>query len=132
MSELNVLNAQLGVNQGRLQPSEVAPPDGDWAFVLGSDQAGIYGEFDDGDHATVSQAVDLTDVDLLRAAIVFVTPSEVVSGWEWRCALLLDGVEYISVPGWPGQTREITDLAIPVADLSGDYDFGIQLKAVEV
>ncbi|MBU1483172.1 MAG: hypothetical protein KKH12_16030 [Gammaproteobacteria bacterium] len=132
MSELTLFESRVGQTQGRIQPDGVDPLEGEWAFVLGADQEGVLGEFADGDFAEVTQTVDVTGDTLLRASILLRTPGDVPDGWAWRASLLVDGVEYIAFDGWEGKVRQITDIAVPVADLTGEHDFSVRLTAVEV
>ncbi len=126
--EMTVFNDRLAESNGRIRTT--AAVEGEYALVLGSHREGAMGRLAVGDHVQITQALDLTDDIILRADLTLRTP-EMPAGLGWQASLLLDDVVKVSTLGWPGRTRRVTDLAIPVSTLVGDHVFGIRLMLVE-
>lgn len=59
--ELDAFTSRLGLGRGRVQPRAAPPGGGDWAFVLGEDEATRFFELTEGDHADVVE--DDEDLD---------------------------------------------------------------------
>lgn len=122
--DMTVFDDRLGENNGR-----VAVGDG-YAFVLGSHWDGATGRLTVGDRVQVTQTVDVTDDIVLRAELTMRTPV-MPAGLAWQASLILDDVVQVATLGWPGRTRQIKDLAIPVSHLVGPRVFGVRLALVE-
>jgi hypothetical protein len=58
-----------GINQGRVAPQGVTPPDGSHVFVLGEDEPLEPIEMQTGAYTEVRQTVDLTDFDFVKATM---------------------------------------------------------------
>lgn len=95
--------SQLGRGQGRVRPAHVTPASGEYLFVLGEDEPGRSFKLAPGNHAEVTQAVDLTGVALVRAPLRLRVPATLPSGLTWEAALVVDGVKYARARGRPGR-----------------------------
>lgn len=124
---MTVLDARLGLDQGRVRPSSMAPTAGSWAMLLGSDQVGHAGVLRPGDFVEVYQDVDVTGDDLFRLDLRFRVPMDTPDGRRWRVSLLVDDAAVASTVGRPGQTRVIGDLAADVSKLTGTHKIAIRL-----
>lgn len=136
MTSLTAFDCRLGVGQGRL-PREAlapgadpAPGSGDFVFVLGDAEHGRRYDLDQGDYAEVTQPVDVTDADLVRASLHLRVPDDVPPGMSWEVSLVVDGVKQAQARCHPGRTRTITDLAANVSKLAGVHLVGVRLQLV--
>lgn len=129
--ELDAFTSRLGIGQGRVQPRAGAGS-GEWAFVLGDDEAGRLFELSAGDHADVVQNTDLTGIDFVRAYLALRVPADVPPTLAWQAALIIDGTKLASFLARPGRTRTFTDLAANVSKLSGMHQVGVRLELVGV
>ena len=128
-------NARLGASQGRLDAAEVGgtpAPSGDYVFVLGDAEVGRFHDLASGDHVEVRQAVDLTDVDFVRAQLRFRVPESTPAGWRWVASIRVDGSPLAQATCAPGRERVLTDLAANVSKLAGVRDIAIRLALEEV
>jgi hypothetical protein len=128
--ELDAFTSRLGLGQGRIQPTGAPVPSGDHLFVLGEDEPGRFFELDPGDHAEVTQETDLTDVDLVRAALRLRVPKTLSAGLAWEVSLLVDGAKAATATCNPGCTRVLSDLAANVSKLSAIHTVGVRLELV--
>ncbi|MCA9630906.1 MAG: hypothetical protein KC766_24745 [Myxococcales bacterium] len=130
--ELDAFTSRLGLGQGRIQPMGAPVPSGDHLFVLGEDEPGRSFELDPGDHAEVTQETDLTDVDLVRAALRLRVPKTLPVGLAWEVSILVDGAKAATATCEPGCTRVLSDLAANVSKLAGLHVVGVRLELVAV
>ncbi|MCP3104534.1 hypothetical protein LZ198_37295 [Myxococcus sp. K15C18031901] len=121
---------RLGLGQGRIRPQRAAPASGEYLFVLGDEESGRRFELAPGDWAEVTQAVDVTGVDLVRAALRLRVPPCVPAGLAWEASLVVDGMKYARCLGRPGRERLVTDMAANVSKLAGVHTVGIRLELV--
>jgi hypothetical protein len=129
--ELDAFTCRLGLGQGRVQPRAGAGS-GEWAFVLGEDEAGRLFELNAADHADVVQNTDLTGIDLVRAYLALRVPADVPATLAWQASLIIDGTKVATFTARPGRTRTFTDLAANVSKLSGTHQVGVRLELVGV
>nr|BDT32009.1 hypothetical protein MFMH1_16780 [Myxococcus sp. MH1] len=127
---LTAFTSRLGLGQGRIRPQRATPPSGEYLFVLGDEEPGRRFALAPGDYAEVTQAVDVTGVELVRAAVRLRVPSGVPPGLAWEASLVVGGMKYARCLGRPGRERLVTDLAANVSKLSGVHTVGVRLELV--
>jgi hypothetical protein len=125
---LTAFTSRLGRGQGRLATSKATG--GDYAFVLGDDEAGRLFELAPGDHTEVTQETDLTGVMLVRALLRLRVPPSTPPGLAWEASILVDGIKLAAVRAKPGRERLVTDRAANVSKLSGLHTIGVRLELV--
>jgi hypothetical protein len=103
---------------------------GEYAFVLGDDEAGRFFRLAPGDHAEITQNTDLTGVMLVRASLRLRVPASTPAGLAWEASILVDGIKLASMRVQPGRERLVTDLAAHVSKLSGLHTIGVRLELV--
>ncbi len=119
--ELTAFTSRLGAGQGRLGPA---------VLLLGDDEPGRTFELAQGDHVEVTQAVDLTGVTLVRAAMTARSPTRMPPGFAWEVSIVVDGVKYARVTVRAGSERALDDLAANVSKLAGQHTVGVRLELV--
>jgi hypothetical protein len=129
--ELDAFTSRLGLGQGRVQP-RAGTGGGEWAFVLGDDEAGHFFELVEGDHADVVQDTDLTGIDFVRAYLALRVPANLPATLAWEASIIVDGAKLAAFTAKPGRTRTFTDLAANVSKLSGMHQVGVRLELVGV
>jgi hypothetical protein len=82
--------------------------------------------------AEVTQETDLTDVDLVRAALRLRVPKTLPVGLAWEVSILVDGAKAATATCEPGCTRVLSDLAANVSKLAGLHVVGVRLELVAV
>ncbi|TQF11028.1 hypothetical protein FJV41_36365 [Myxococcus llanfairpwllgwyngyllgogerychwyrndrobwllllantysiliogogogochensis] len=127
---LTAFTSRLGLGQGRVRPQRATPASGEYLFVLGDEEPGRRFELTPGDFAEVTQAVDVTGVDLVRAALRLRVPSAAPAGLAWEASLVVDSVKYARCLGRPGRDRLVTDMAANVSKLSGVHTVGVRLELI--
>jgi hypothetical protein len=125
---LTAFTSRLGRGQGRLLTPKATG--GDYAFVLGDDEAGRFFELAPGDHAEVTQETDLTSVMLVRALLRLRVPASTPAGRAWEASIVVDGTKLARMQARPGRERLVTDLAANVSKLSGLHTIGVRLELV--
>lgn len=125
---LTAFTSRLGRGQGRLATPMATS--GEYAFVLGDDEAGRFFGLAPGDHAEITQNTDLTGVTLVRAALRLRVPASTPAGLAWEASILVDGIKLASMRVQPGRERLVTDLAAHVSKLSGFHTIGVRLELV--
>ncbi len=121
---LDAFTSRIGIDQGRLVAEGVP------RFVLGALARGREHELERGDHVELVQRANLTDVDLVRVQLTLRSPA-MPAGLAWEVVLMVDGNVEGRARGWSGRTREVSDLAAPVAHLSGEHEIAVRLELVE-
>jgi len=129
---LDAFTSRLGLGQGRIRPLNAPVPSGDNVFVLGEDEPGRFFDLEPGDHAEVSQQTDLTDVDVVRAALRLRVPKMQPASLAWEVTILVDGTKLAAATCKPGSTRVLTDLAANVSKLVGLPTVAVRLELVAV
>jgi len=127
---LTAFTSRLGTGQGRLATSNATA--GDYAFVLGDVEVGRIFELAPGDHAEVTQVVDVSGVDFVRASLRLRVPASTPSGLGWEASIVVDGTKLARMRAKPGRERLVTDLAGNVSKLSGTHTVGVRLELVAV
>ncbi len=125
---LTAFTSRLGLGQGRLITPKATG--GDYAFVLGDDEARRFFELAPGDHAEVTQETDLTGVMLVRALLRLRVPASTPAGRAWEASIVVDGTKLARMQARPGRERLVTDLAANVSKLSGLHTIGVRLELV--
>ncbi len=127
---LTAFTSRLGVAQGRLLAAASSESDSDYVFVLGERDRGRLFNLAPGDRAEVTQAVDLTGVVLVRAALSLDVPESVPTGLAWEASLVVDGVKFATARARRGRRRALTDLAANVSKATGVHTVGVRLELV--
>lgn len=117
---LDAFTARLGLDSGRVEQ------EGRVLFVLGSLSPEHVHDLEVGDYAEIVQRADLTLVDLVRVRATLRLPA-MPADRVWALAIHIDGAARASIRGWPGRTREITDLAASVSALRGEHEVAVRL-----
>ena len=125
---LTAFTSRLGRAQGRLLTPKATG--GDYAFVLGDDEAGRLFELAPGDHAEVTQETDLTGVMLVRALLRLRVPASTPAELAWEASIIVNGAKLAAMRARPGRERLVTDLAANVSKLSGLHTIGVRLELV--
>lgn len=125
---LTAFTSRIGRGQGRLATPKATG--GEYAFVLGDDEAGRLFELEPDDHAEVTQQTDLTGVMLVRALLRLRVPASTPAGLAWEASILVDGTKLARMQARPGRERLVTDLAANVSKLSGLHTIGVRLELV--
>lgn len=132
MADLGTLERRLGTLSGRIAPTRWVAPDGSFVFVLGSEEPGRTGFFNDGDAAYLAQSIPLgSNVVRLRARVVGPT-STMPAGWTWELGGSYDfgATIYLPIAVDVGQDTTHDDLAIPLRGLvSNDVSIGLAVDA---
>ena len=123
---------EMGARQGRLKPAGWTPPSGEHAFILGSDLPGYLHRLEAGDHTEVSQDVDLTGVNFIRARLRLRNVQALPAGLNWEASIAVDGVKQTSMTVEPGRTRDREDMAANVSKLTGAHQVSVRLELVSV
>ncbi|MBI3184819.1 MAG: hypothetical protein HYZ28_21995 [Myxococcales bacterium] len=129
---LTAWDRELGTTQGRIAPAGFAPPQGEFAFVLGRDLPGLRQKLDVGDFVEVRQTADLGDSKLVRLRARMRPPVSLPAGLAWRTSLRIDGAERVSTFLPPGRIRDRVDLAANVSKLTGNHELAFRLELVAV
>jgi hypothetical protein len=127
----NVFDRSLGIRQGRITPDGFEQTD-DFAFVLGSDDPGYLGNLDPGDYAEVSQSVDLTGVNFIRARLRLRTPEGMPSDRDWEASILIGGSKEATMVSPAGETRDRNDMAANVSKLAGFHTVAFRVELIAV
>jgi hypothetical protein len=123
---------EMGARQGRLKPSGWTPTSGEYAFVLGSNLPGHIHRLEAGDHCEVSQEMDLTGVNFIRARLRLRNASFLPAGLNWEASILVDGMKKATMTVEPGKTRDRADMAANVSKLTGMHSVAVRLELIEV
>lgn len=124
---LDPFGQEPGVESGRLQPSGWVAPEGDYAFVLGHDHAGVHRKFNIGDYVQISQSVDFGLGKVLRMRVRLRPPAQITVGAYWAFQILVDGVEKYRRTMKRSQQRDLNDIAINVAGYAGAHTLQLRL-----
>lgn len=125
---LTAFTSRLGVGQGRVRTANATA--GEYAFVLGDVEPGRLFELAPGDHAEVTQAVDVTGIDFVRASLRLRVPTSTPSGLVWEASIIVDGTKVAQLRTRPGRERLMMELAGNVSKLSGTHTVGVRLELV--
>ena len=87
---LTAFNCRLGLGQGRVKRQPAMPGAGAYVFVIGDDEPGRRYDLALGDHGEVTQAVDLTGADLVRALLHLRVPDDVPASLAWEVSITID------------------------------------------
>lgn len=129
---LTAWTRQLGVVQGRIEPTDWTPQDGgSWVMCLGRDLPGYVDQLNVGDSVTVSQGATWnTTGNIVRtpARMRPPSPANLPLGAWWRCSLLIDGVEVVGKTLPPRRQRDFHDMGWCVAHLAGVHTLAFRLE----
>jgi hypothetical protein len=125
---LTAFTSRLGLGQGRLRTSKASP--GEYAFVLGDVEPGHYFQLAPGDYSSVTQAVDVTGINLVRVLLRLKVPASIPADLAWEASVTVDGVKKARMTALPGREHLVTDLAANVSKLTGVHLVGVRLELV--
>ena len=125
---LTAFTSHLGTSQGRI-PTPLAAV-GDFAFVLGDDEPGRFFELAAGDHAEITQSVDVTAMDFVRASLRLRIPASTPAALAWEASIVVDGTRVAGTTAKRGRERVVTDLVANVSKLTGVHSVGVRLALV--
>jgi phage tail-like protein len=125
---LSAFTRALGSTQGRIAPRGFVPPEGEFAFVLGSDLPGVTQRLAVGDFAEVMQTADFGGANFVRFCTRLRPPAAMPAGVFWKASVRVDGVERTSMPLVPSRTRDRLDLAADVSKLTGNHELAFRLE----
>jgi hypothetical protein len=117
-----------GHRAGRIQPSEWTPPDGDWCFLIGSENADVEEDVEIGDVFGVEQEVYIGDVRTITFAMKL--RNTTTAGIDFKASFLVGGTEIWSEQIALGATREYAKRTINVSHLTGVQTVALRLEAV--
>ena len=123
-------NAVLGTRQGRLDPKGFMPTTGEYAYVLGSDLSGEMYDFNIGDYSEVTQDIDLSEVNFIRAQIRLRNALEIPQGVNWEASIAIDGEKKTTMKIKLRRTRDRSDMAANVSKLTGVHTVGLRLELI--
>ena len=131
---LTAFDYRIGLGQGRLQRYGSTPGSGDFVFVIGDTDVEPGRRYDlaPGDLGEVTQQVDLTGADLVRALLHLRVPDDVPAGLAWEVSITIDGAKTARATCRAGRDRTMTDLAANVSKLAGVHQVGVRLQLVGV
>jgi hypothetical protein len=129
---LTAFDCRLGLGQGRLRRQARTPGSGEHVFVIGDDEPGRMYDLAPGDLGEVTQQVDLTGADLVRALLHLRVPDTVPAGMAWEASIVIDGAKLSRATCLAGKERTMTDLAANVSKLVGMHQVGVRLQLVGV
>ena len=118
---MDAFTARLGLSQGR-----VTTASGDVVFVLGDLEPGRMADLAPGDYVEVVQTLDVTGVGVVAVAGTLRAPG----AGKWHVGLRVAGVEVAGIDGWPGRTRNVSDLTANVSGRSGPTEIAVRLTFV--
>lgn len=121
-----VFTAKLGADCGRIAPSGFVPTEGTYAFVLGSDDGGVFQNLSVGDFTEVTQYTDLltSNPTYVRARFKFRPPPDMPAGVFWRFT-------FFTVGSGVEPTARVTYDLVDVNDHESEHgDFAIPLRGV--
>lgn len=123
------LQRRPGTKSLRIEPVNWTAPEGDWVFCFGSDEPGWEGYFAPDDELIITQSVSSYGVTtFVRSRARLRGPSVAPpTGWRWE-AFAFVGLDVWVFELLPGETRDLTDLAICAQSLGGgDLRFGLRV-----
>jgi hypothetical protein len=130
---LDAFNIGLGSDQGRLAPQNYTPPEGSFAFVLGSDLEDQLHDLNVGDFVEAEQTADFDTTTIARVTVRTRAPATMPAGLGWKFSLRIDGAERASAILEPDDdlVRD-REFAANVSQLSGDHILAVRLELVNV
>jgi len=130
---LTAFNLGIGTDQGRIDPLNYTPPEGSFAFVLGSDIAGQLNDLEVGDYVEAKQTADFDTTTVVRVTVRTRAPVTMPAGIGWKFSLRIDGSERASQILVPDDdlVRD-RELAANVSQLAGDHELALRLELVNV
>jgi len=126
------LQRRPGTQSLRAQPGGWTAPEGDFVFVFGCDEAGREGYFLPDDGVEISQVDTYGAARFIRAKARLRGPSvEPPTGWRWEAYSQVFAAETWAFELAPGETRDLSDLAINLVTIGGGgaitLKFGLRL-----
>lgn len=126
--------AGFGTTQGQIQPSGWQPPEGTYAFCLGSDIPNFTAWLAAGDYIEIAQAcTPAAGAKYLRPKLRIRGPTSMPMGAVWTFTIRVDGVARWSHTIAPGRLRDLADVAINVGNIAaGDHTFAFRLELTAI
>lgn len=123
---------QPGTSSLRVEPAGWTAPEGSFVFVFGCDEAGREGYFIPDDSVSIAQTDGYGGAFFIRARARLRGPEVAPpAGWSWEAYSTVGAIEPWSFELLPGETRDLSDLAINTQALGGgDIALGFGLRVV--
>lgn len=118
----------LGTHSGRIEPANWTPPDGDYAWVFGSDIDGVEKDLSVGDYVTITQSVDVTAVTLLSFACKFRQSSSATA--QFKLEVYANSLLKYTLQPDPGESVDYDSRTINVSALTGSVDVEFRFEVV--
>lgn len=118
---------QLGTTQGRIRPTAIDAPQGEWVFVLGAERENQWARIAIGDHVRLAQTGDLTGIDTVRFALTLLSRDPPVGAY-WVFVFEVGGAKIRELRLAEGRTRRLIDVGANVTALNGDHEVAFQLE----
>lgn len=127
---LDPFGTEPGLASGRIQPVGWAPPEGLWVFSLGHDTPGVKHKFNIGDRVEAFQTADFAGATLARVRAKLRPPAAITPGAYWAFSVLVDDVEKYRMTMKDTRSRDLNDIAVNVAGLTGARKLALRLTLV--
>jgi hypothetical protein len=124
---MDVFSFELGQTQGRIEPTLIDAPAGDWVCVLGSELPGRWARLAVGDYVRLAQTGSLTGFDTLRFSLTLL-PRTPPAGAYWWFSFEVGGSEIRGLRLPEDWMRSLIDVGANVTALSGDHEIAFQLE----
>lgn len=126
------LQRRPGTSSLRIEPTGWTAPEGSHVFAFGCDEPGREGYFLPDDSASIAQTDGYGGAYFIRARARLRGPEVAPpAGWFWEAYSRVDAIEPWSFELLPGETRDLTDLAIDTQSFGGgDITLGFGLRVV--
>jgi phage tail-like protein len=124
------LQRRPGIASGRAEPGGWTTPEGSFAFVFGCDEPGRDGRFLPGDEIKIAQTDTYGAATFIRAKARLRGPGVAPpAGWRWEAFARASAGQRWAFELFPGQTRDLDDLAINTRGLGGSValEFGLRV-----
>lgn len=127
----NTLRRRPGSNSLRATPSGWTAPEGSYVFVFGSDEPGREGYFVPDDEIRIEQVDSYGSAKFIRAKARLRGPAEAPpTGWRWEAYSRVFSDDAWVFELLPGETRDLTDLAINTQGFGGSVTLAFGLRVV--
>ena len=117
----DAFDADLGLYQGRIQPTGTSSAEGDWVLCLGHDVSGtvrsLLADSPFGDFQNIARAVDFTGDTYLTQQIYIRPPTSMPVGLSWVFSITAGADSYTVPIKTGGRARQRIDLTAQVAHL---------------
>jgi len=130
MTDTTTLQRRPGTLSLRTRPTGWVPPEGSYAFVLGSDEPGYFGRFKSLDNISVEVIGGWGSASHVRVRMRTRSQlADLPAGWVWKAYARIDSDVAWSFDLETGVTRDYYDLAINVQGYGPPANFSVTLIA---